>query len=426
MDLRTRTVLRTASASVDEGTNSTPHELVMTWAHDSITGQPLYIMELGAGRNGNMCGCECASCGQPLKAVNAGKKRGTYIQKPHFKHQAGSVKSTCMVLAARAAALRLLLEDGMLDLPARTISRSWTGLSGATYNGEATTPRQRLSVVGEKFYDRTSAFLQLDDGRRVLVRLTGTNEAPPELEEDDVAYATVFLDINDPAMASLDPSELRTRLKLLPETLCWQSHWDDVDLEKRAEIAALEQAQDGLDWTDEDFLDLETLPAELRRETLLHLTVKQLLSEAQQIRVPELVVHETTGLGQANAAASKVLVAEQVMRLSNVRLEQRVGCVIPDVCADCFSQNGQPLGLMCIEVTVTNGFSEERMDRVRTVGMLTLEVDLRNAYGRISRIDLGKVVVDGVLGKRWIHHPDIERCRQDLLEATRDFKPKPD
>src|SRR5687767_10310269 len=114
MGLRSHTVIGSAPSSIEKGPPALLDQLVMTWAHDTTTGQPVYIMELDSAHNGTRCGCECASCGQPLKATNAGKEEGTYIQKPHFKHQAGVAKDSCLVLAARAAALRLFIEDGML------------------------------------------------------------------------------------------------------------------------------------------------------------------------------------------------------------------------------------------------------------------------------------------------------------------------
>jgi hypothetical protein len=419
MDRRSRTVVGSAPRVVEESPRALLDQLVMTWAHDIATGQPVYIMELDAAHNGNKCGCECGSCGQPLKAANAGKEEGTYVQKPHFKHQAGVAKESCLVLAARAAALRLLIEGGVLDLPARTQSSSWIGLSGEEYQGTAKIPRQRQALVGTTFHDRTSAVVELEDGRRVLVTLTGTNIANDGVGmEGSQTQATIFIDINDPALASLDPAELRARLKLLPEALCWQSHWDDTDLEEQASLAAREQAQEMLDWPDSAAFNLSGIPPELRRETLLHLTVKQILSMAAHIRVPELVVEETVGMGPTGGTARTVLEKEQAMTLSNVRLEQRFGNVIPDVCADCVDEDGQDLGILCIEVTVTNGFDDERLERVMKAGRLALEIDLRDAFGRISRSDLAKAVIDGLSGKRWLHHPRLASCQQEVRHAA--------
>jgi len=180
MDLQSRTVLGSPPRSAQQAQEAQEalDSLVMTWAHDIETGLPVYIMELGPERNGSKCACECGSCRHPLKAANAGKAEGTYIQKPHFKHQAGVVKDSCLVLAARAAALRLLVEDGMIDLPSRSRTTSWQGLSGAEYQGTAAIQAQRRRVANFHFRDRTCAVLTLDDGKQMVVQLTGTNIQP--------------------------------------------------------------------------------------------------------------------------------------------------------------------------------------------------------------------------------------------------------
>ena len=324
-----------------------------------------------------------------------------------------------MVLAARAAALRLLIEDGILDLPSRSQSSSWTGLSGTEYQGSAFRPRQRQALVGATFRDRTTAVIELADGRRILVKLTGTNNA--EVNEHAAGttnLATVFIDIADPELASLAPAELRARLRLLPEVLCWQSHWDDLDLKREASLDAEAQAQESLDWPVDADLDLNEIPAELRRETLLHWTVKQILSMAAHIQVPELVVTESAGVESTRETASTLLVKRQVMALSNVRLEHRFGNVIPDVCADCVDQDGHDWGVLCIEVTVTHGFDDERLRRIKVAGRPVLEIDLREAFGRITRAELAEVVIEGLAGKRWLYHPREDACRDEILRAA--------
>lgn len=419
MALLSRTVFGSPPTSAHEA-QELLDSLVMTWANDIETGLPVYVMELDSSRNGGKCGCECASCGHPLKAANAGKAEGTYFQKPHFKHQAGVAKDSCLVLAARAAALRLLVEDGMIDLPSRSRTSSWVGLSGAEYPGAAGVLPQRRSVTHAQFCDRTSAILTLDDGRQLLVRLTGTNTAHgPTSEGASDARATVYIDIGDPRLAALSPDELRARLKLLPDKLCWHGHWDDAALDAQASMAARAHAQEMLDWPDgASEVALETVPPEYRRETVLHLAVKQILAAAGRFRVPALEIQEVAGSEANKCTAGAVLVKSQFIGLSNARLEHRLGRIIPDVCADATDVDGTSMGLLCIEVTVTHGFDAERLERVRRANLLTLEIDLSEAFGRISRSDLAKLVIDGVDGKRWVHHPDFARRQEELRTSA--------
>ena len=59
MDVRSRTVIGTPPSTVDEA-RAALNSVVMTWAHDMATGQPVYI-GTPAGRN-------CGQLGRPLAA----------------------------------------------------------------------------------------------------------------------------------------------------------------------------------------------------------------------------------------------------------------------------------------------------------------------------------------------------------------------
>jgi len=113
-----------------------------------------------------------------------------------------------LVLVARAAALRLLVEDGMIDLPSRARSTSWQGLSGAEYQGTAEIQAQRRRVASFQFRDRTSAVLTLDDGKQVVVQLTGTNiQAGPSSGEAAEGRATSHgAHVDDPIHADRLPA----------------------------------------------------------------------------------------------------------------------------------------------------------------------------------------------------------------------------
>lgn len=420
MNSRAHTVVGAEPGATSADARAALGELVMAWARDIDTGQARYILELDAAHSGKKCGCECVSCGEPLTAVNAGKEEHRYKRRPHFRHPSGVSKDSCAVLTARAAALRLLVEDGVLDLPSRSVPGSWTGLSGQAYGGTASSPPERVALASVQYRDRVSAVVELADGRQVLVSLTGTNiEHQHGSGLDGKAMTTIFIDINDPTLASLDKDELRSRLRLVAGSLCWRSHWNDDELKRQAELEAMGKARDLLDWPNVDSSELEKVPPELRRETLLHLTVKDILAKAGQVKVPEIAIEVVVGTGAAvGTTLREVMVPCQTISLHDVRLENRFGNVIPDVCADGSDADGLQMGVVFIEVTVTHGFDEERISRIRKAGRPALEVDLREAFGRVSRSDLAKLVIDGLAGKRWLHYPGVEERRLALRSAA--------
>ena len=117
----------------------------MAWARDIETGEPRYIGEINAEHRGSKCCCECPSCRLALIALNAAKDK--VIKRPHFRHPEGAQGDECAVLAARAAALRLLAEEGVIDLPRRRMSATVEGLSGAHQEAWVEAPAQKVRVA---------------------------------------------------------------------------------------------------------------------------------------------------------------------------------------------------------------------------------------------------------------------------------------
>lgn len=243
-------------------------DLVMAWARDSVTGEPRYILELDADHRGGKCGCECPSCGKPLVAVNAAKAE--FLRRPHFRHPDGAPRDECLVLAARAAALRQLHEDGWLDLPRRRMSARVAGLSGEFHEAWVELAPVRIHISQIDYRDRATAVVTLDDGRQLRVDLTGTPGIHDHATPDGQITPTVYLAISDPELAALTPDELRRRARLQPIEMCWAAHWDDPELLRRAEAAARGRAHFYFDDVPDGLVLPEGLDPTLRRETVLH------------------------------------------------------------------------------------------------------------------------------------------------------------
>lgn len=378
----------------------------MAWARDSITGEPVYILELDGTRTGARCGCECPSCALALTAVNAAKKE--YLRRPHFRHPDGAGKSECMYLAARLAALELLREQGIFLLPSRKISGSVIGLSGLAHEAWVEQKPEQVRIRDFSFSDKAAALLTLDDGRQLRIELTGTGG-----QGDSAAIPTILLNMQalDPAIASMSPQELKSRLTLAADNFCWASHWNDLALQVEAQEKARELADQCLDLAPPDESVLAGVEPSFRRETLLHLEVKKILCATKQIWVPplEAAVHQV--------ACTGVKVERQWSRpswrmpLSDVLLEKKLGGTIPDVIATIPQQEG---GRLMIEVTVSNKIDDDRLARIRQQGVPALEIDLSVLGGKISRDDLARLVVQGLEAKRWLYHPALEAQAQIL------------
>ena len=428
----------------------------LKWAHDARTGEPRHIHHPDIIQGS--VDCQCPACDLSLTPVLAGQplRRNPTA---HFRHPKGAQKDDCTLVAARLAAIPHLQERGFIDLPRRRMSASATGFSGQGYEGWAEAPEERISIAGAVLHDHATALLTLDDGRELLVDLTGQRDAG----SDGRARAIVTLSLSDPAIAMMSPDDIRARLRLLPD-IRWCTHWNDQALHAAASAQARQTAHDAMDaWGDADEAlfhrdlppDLEpSIAQQWRRETLLHSEVKAILEQASKITTPGLDIevtryapHEFSGEWEDNTLRIQWMTASTTLPLENTQLEQRRGSIIPDVICtlreprpylygftetwldgafeelieDTHSSQQWPRTVL-IEVTVTHGIDQEKLRRIRELNLPTLEIDIGSLGGRVTREGLRHLVVNETVGKRWIHHPTW-RLRRHILEAELDQHP---
>lgn len=409
--------LEIASPS-DPSIKAYSEDLVLAWARDRATGEPRYIGELRPEQTGRKCGCDCYSCGLELEAINAG--RLTWRRRPHFRHPKGAVKDDCIVLAARAAALEMLKNEGTLLLPKRRRSSEVEGLSGDFYEAWVESPAQRVHVADFKVCDKVSALLTLDDGRQLRVLLVGSLDAERPEDGEALVTPTIRLIVDDPAIASMSPEEIRHRLTVIVDGALWCSHWNDAQLAIQAIEAAQAKALNALDWLNEGDFDFpDGTSADLKRETLLHLKAKEILERERRIKLPALCIQASAELHDGDLATRNNALPEQTIELESVALEKRIGQIRPDVVAKMRSMVGWHADDLLVEITVTNAISEERLARIRAENRPTVEIDLSRMGGRVTEDEFTKLIVDEVAGKQWLHHPWMEMEQARLEEAVR-------
>ena len=192
----------------------------------------------------------------------------------------------------------------------------------------------------------------------------------------------------------------------------------------------------------------------MRRETLLHRTVKSILEDARRIRAPGLHVavqrDAPDGYGDGwDDHRVEILwwSAPAELSFDAVELERRLGRIVPDVVGRLAEPRPRILGGMAtrvqrghdededeqhdefpahwseavlIEVAVTHKVDEEKLRKIRHLDLPTLEIDLGAMGGRLTLDGLRRLVVDGLEGKRWLHHPTLRTQRALLRYKLRE------
>ncbi len=387
--------------------------LTIAWALDAQSLAPWHILELGPERSGARSGCLCPACGEGMIAVNNAKEH--FKKRPHFRHMGGDGHRDCAIVAARAAVLRTMQQQGWIDLPARAVPGSFVGIDGVTYSAYSHRPAEQLRVRNLDFVDRTRAVLVLDDGRQIDVVLTG---APDINATNGAINAMITIDVGDASLAEMSPEELRARLKITG-SVCWQKHWDDDRLAKEAGALAIEMAVEHLAVVPGELQLPEDMPAELKTETVLHYAVKLILQEAGEMRLPGKSLVAST-LRHQDLIERRWSLPPELVQLKDTQLENWLGGIRPDLTCSTWREDGNLAhAKLCIEVTVTNPVNARRVARIQALGLAAVEVDLRRLGGRLTKTQLRQLVVHDISMKAWLNHPDFD-VQQVRLQAEVD------
>ena len=381
----------------------------MRWAMLNATGAAIYISMLGPDQNGNACGCRCPSCGEDLQAVNVGKE-ASHFQKPNtrgmfFRHPSGHQRKDCNFLAAKLAALHLLMERGEVDLPPPRRTGMLQGISGTTYTGVAEGQSWRGHITSKVWLDSQTARITLN-GRTVLVLL----EARPRLTSDAGVDGIITIRVNDPDVASWEPDQILAALSLDSEFSCWIKHWDDEKLAAEAQGKALALADEAMDFLPLELGSLDGLSNLQKSETILHAKVKEILATAGRLRVPFCEQDVSRVMVDSSRRSSAVHINAQDLTLSEVRLESPLPGMVPDVlCAALGSRNPYESSFtLQIEVAVTHRVDAAKRAKIVSHNLACIEIDLTRLgalHGRITVDQLRTAVIDATDCKFWVFNP---------------------
>lgn len=154
-------------------------------------------------------------------------------------------------------------------------------------------------------------------------------------------------------------------------------------------------------------------------ETSVHLMAKQILQEHQTLLLPELRITQAAK-DRLGFPITEEVVVQEVRRetFQSVELEQRLGGIRPDIIGYA---NGSPL---LIEIAVTSFASSAKVERIRSLGLTAIEVDLRTVDHAITKEGLRERLDLSISNKRWLSNPAAIAAKRSLQDERKSRKPE--
>lgn len=379
----------------------------MAWAVDASSRRPVYVGDLQREQTGLRCGCICPACDAKLQAVGAGSD-GRSARAPFFRHHVAQQGPGCKYRVAELAALKLLVEKGVIEIPAPRRKGVHVGLSGALYEAEVVGSPVRERIIERRLVSETQAVLTLESGRQVALVLRGHQD----VGELGSVFAVVQVQVDDPEVAWLTPEEIVARSELTGGWLHTLTHAEDVALLRQAEDDARQKALDQLD-VDPESLDLAVGATKKQAsESLIHWAVKDALMNLRRLQAPALrqVVTSVDKRGQAHSVV--VALPATMLQVSEVADEVLFEGYRPDIVCmarEVDQSRDQPRQWfrLVVEVAVTNHVGVEKLAMLRRDDVASVELDVTNFAngGAVTRPQLRDLVASDLESKVWLHHP---------------------
>ena len=142
-------------------------------------------------------------------------------------------------------------------------------------------------------------------------------------------------------------------------------------------------------------------------ETALHLAAKAMIAEHGQMVLPAV------GIQFPHSSWRRRIALERRYEIESVDIEQKLGTIIPDVIVRVGERR------LLVEVKVTHGVDDEKLKRIRELGLSCVEINLSDVDRDLSREILKRMIIDDSARKRWVHNVRAHEARKEVLsEAT--------
>lgn len=135
-------------------------------------------------------------------------------------------------------------------------------------------------------------------------------------------------------------------------------------------------------------------------ETAIHMKAKEIIDAAKFIVIPELTASFNN--------LEKVVCEKRKINFDRVELEYRIDNIIPDVVA---YKGDRPL---LIEIKITHGIDDIKLEKIKSLGISTIEIDLSDMDTNFNPDILYEEVITKTDRKMWIYNIKEENSVEQL------------
>lgn len=143
-------------------------------------------------------------------------------------------------------------------------------------------------------------------------------------------------------------------------------------------------------------------------ETALHLAAKQVLLQRRQILVPRIAAQRSLYDKETGAEVTVTKdIKSKSITLDSVEEESRdFEGIVPDIVATFRGK------LLFIEIAVTHFVDEIKLEKLKQIGIPTLEIDLSHSPELPTLNDIEQLVIHKVVNRTWLYNPKQSELQQ--------------
>jgi len=162
---------------------------------------------------------------------------------------------------------------------------------------------------------------------------------------------------------------------------------------------------------------------EFAYETSIHYEAKRLLEKEKRISLPYRIISfdalKLQKSFQPVAGTNNIgIIKSRIYELKNITSEKRLHNIVPDIQATIKGKE------ILIEIAVTNKVKEIKSEKIKSIGIPTLEIDLSTIDRQVTEEDLRLNLFQNSKNKKWIFNPKDDELIEEIKIHKHDLEEK--